>query len=74
MIEKRVFNDDYEDIVGLEHPSSVTRNKMSMRDRAAQFSPFAALTGHEEVVRETERQVEENVKIMDGIKIFIDEI
>ena len=40
----------YEDIVGLSHPVSKRRKPMDMRVRAAQFAPFAALTGREENV------------------------
>lgn len=45
----------YADILGLPHPVSRTRPQMSMEDRAAQFSPFAALTGHDAAIRETAR-------------------
>jgi hypothetical protein len=43
----------YEDIIDLPHPTSTKHPRMSMHDRAAQFSPFAALTGHEEAIEET---------------------
>jgi hypothetical protein len=43
----------YEDIIDLPHPTSAKHPRMSMHDRAAQFSPFAALTGHEEAIEET---------------------
>lgn len=42
----------YDDIIDLEHHVSPTHPRMSRIDRAAQFSPFAALTGYEEAVRE----------------------
>ena len=45
----------YADILHLPHPVSKTRVQMSMMDRAAQFSPFAALSGYEAAVRETVR-------------------
>ena len=45
----------YEDILHLPHPVSATRRPMSLRDRAAQFAPFAALTGHDAAIRETAR-------------------
>ena len=47
--------DDYKDIINLEYPVHSTRNRMSMLNRAAQFSPFAALTGYEDAVKETAR-------------------
>ncbi len=46
----------YDDIIGLPHHVSRTRPPMPMRDRAAQFAPFAALTGYGETVAETARQ------------------
>ena len=45
----------YEDIIHLPHHVSLRRPQMSMGDRAAQFAPFAALTGHEDAVKETAR-------------------
>lgn len=47
------MNDDYSDIIGLPHHQSATRPRMSVADRAAQFAPFAALTGHGAVIRNT---------------------
>lgn len=43
----------YGDIIDLHHYQSKDRPHMSMRERAAQFAPFAALTGHEAAVRST---------------------
>ena len=45
----------YEDILRLPHPVSSTRPQIPIADRAAQFSPFAALTGHGAAIRETAR-------------------
>ena len=45
----------YEDILYLSRPKSEKRLPMSLMDRAAQFSPFAALTGYEAVIAETGR-------------------
>ena len=45
----------YDDIINLPHHQSATRPHMSNYDRAAQFSPFAALTGHDEAIKETAR-------------------
>lgn len=50
---------EYNDIINLSRPVSKNRPKMSLYDRAAQFSPFAALTGHEDAIKETERINEE---------------
>ncbi len=46
---------NYDDIINLPHRVSAKHPRMPMRDRAAQFSPFAALTGHGAAVEETER-------------------
>ena len=52
----------YEDIVNLPHHVSSTRPQMSRADRAAQFSSFAALTGHDAAVRETARRVASRIE------------
>lgn len=46
----------YDDIINLPHHVSKTRKPMPMINRAAQFAPFAALTGHDEAIAETARQ------------------
>ena len=46
----------YDDIIHLPHHVSRTRKPMPMINRAAQFAPFAALTGHDEAITETARQ------------------
>ena len=43
----------YEDIINLPHHVSRTHPQMSVYNRAAQFAPFAALTGHDEAIEET---------------------
>lgn len=53
--------DRYDDIINLPHHQSAERVHMSLHDRAAQFSPFAALTGHEEAIEETARITEERI-------------
>ncbi len=45
----------YEDIVNLPHPQSGRHPQMPMESRAAQFAPFAALTGHNDAIAETAR-------------------
>ena len=49
---------NYDDIINLPHHTSPTRKRMAMSDRAAQFAPFAALTGYEDVIAETARQTD----------------
>ncbi len=44
----------YDDIINLPHHVSTKRPQMSMLDRAAQFAPFAALTGYDAAIKETE--------------------
>ena len=46
---------DYEDITNLPHHQSNTRPHMSLHARAAQFAPFAALTGYDDAVKEARR-------------------
>ena len=50
---------DYDDIIHLPHHISQNHPQMLLRDRAAQFAPFAALTGYEAAVGETARQTTE---------------
>ena len=54
--------DDYEDIIGLPHPVSEKHPPMPLLSRAAQFAPFAALTGHYDALKETERQQVDNME------------
>ncbi len=48
----------YDDIIGLEHPTSRKHPRMSRLDRAAQFAPFAALKGYEDVIEENREKNE----------------
>lgn len=52
--------DQYEDIINLPHPVSKRHPQMSLEERAAQFAPFAALTGHGEAIRKTAEDVAES--------------
>ena len=56
-------NHKYDDIINLPHHTSPTRSRMAMIDRAAQFSPFAALTGYDAAVKETARLTEDRVEL-----------
>lgn len=49
---------DYDDIINLPHHQSRTRKHMPISDRAAQFSSFAALTGHDAAIKETARRTD----------------
>lgn len=53
--------EDYADIINLPHPESKHHPRMDKEKRAAQFAPFAALTGHGSAVNETTMQHEINV-------------
>ena len=52
----------YGDILNLPHHVSETHPPMSIADRAAQFAPFAALTGYKEAIEETKRMAEEKIE------------
>ena len=49
---------DYDDIINLPHHVSKHHPQMSMWNRAAQFAPFAALTGYEDAIKESARENE----------------
>ena len=53
----------YEDIIHLLHPDSSKHPRMSLYDRASQFSPFAALTGHSAAIAETGRLTDRRVEL-----------
>ncbi len=53
----------YNDIIDHPHHQSAERPHMSMLNRAAQFAPFAALSGYDESVRETERLTDKRVEL-----------
>lgn len=61
----------YADIINLPHHVSPTRAQMPIADRAAQFSPFAALTGHDAAVKETARLTSEWVELTEGSKEYV---
>lgn len=59
------MNDNYEDIMALPHYEPKNHPRMSMANRAAQFAPFAAMTGHDEAIREAARLTDEQVQLSD---------
>ena len=62
-------NDDlkkYDDIINLPHPVSKKHPQMPLLDRAAQFAPFAALTGYGEAVTETARLTDSKIELDEG--------
>ena len=64
----------YDDIINLPHHVSATRPQMPMHDRAAQFSPFAALTGYDDAVEETARLTDEQHELSEDARNRLDEI
>ena len=57
------MNDKYKDMLHLPHPVSATHPRMALQDRAAQFSPFAALAGYDDALRETARRTDRFVEL-----------
>lgn len=63
----------YDDIMGLPHHVSAKRQRMSNGDRAAQFAPFAALTGYEAVIQETGRLTDVQTELDECSKALLNE-
>jgi len=63
----------YDDIIHLPRPVSKKHSPMSNYDRAAQFSPFAALTGYDAVIAETGRLTDTQAELDEGGKALLDE-
>ncbi len=53
----------YDDIINLPHHVSKIHKPMPVEQRAAQFAPFAALSGHHEVIGETARQTQKKIEL-----------
>ena len=53
----------YDDIINISHHTSPTRPRMSRENRAAQFSPFAAVVGHDAAIRETGRLTDTKIEL-----------
>ena len=53
----------YDEIMGRPHHVSKTRPQMPMSDRAAQFAPFAALTGYDAAIKETGRLTDDKIEL-----------
>lgn len=64
----------YDDILGLSRPVLPKRARMSMTDRGAQFSPFAALVGYEAAIAETARLTDCRIELTESAKAELDEI
>lgn len=72
-MKKRAFSDQYDDIIGLEHHVSPVRKQMSALERAAQFSPFAALTGHQDALAETQRLTEAHAELEEDCRLLLNQ-
>lgn len=59
--------DDYKDIIDLNRPPSKHAH-LGIDSRAAQFAPFAALTGYDDEIRETARLTDKKIEVDDGLK------
>lgn len=66
------MNGPYDDIIHLPHPVSKTHPRMSMIERAAQFSPFAALTGYGAAIKETARQTDCKLELDEETQALLD--
>ena len=66
------YDRQYDDIINLSRPIS-KRPKMTLEQRSAQFAPFAALTGYDEVIRETARLTNKRIEINEEMKAILDE-
>ena len=53
----------YDDIINRKYEGSTTHKRMSLENRAAQFAPFAALTGHDAAINETARLTAERIEL-----------
>ena len=63
----------YEDIIHLPHHQSANRPHMSLYDRVAQFSPFAALTGFDGVIAETSRLTDQKIELSEYERALLDQ-
>ena len=62
----------YEDILSVPRPATHVRPPMPRQDRAAQFAPFAALTGHDAAIRETARTTQVRRQLSEDEKLLLD--
>jgi len=66
-------NGKYDDMVYMQNPTPTCKPRMSLHDRAAQFSPFAALTGYEDAVEETARLTDSRLELSEDMKTILNE-
>ena len=63
---------NYDDIINLPHHESRRHPRMSMLNRAAQFAPFAALTGYDDAIEETSRLTDRMIDLDSDVKVDLD--
>lgn len=63
---------NYDDIIGLPHHVSRRHKQMSLLNRAAQFAPFAALTGYEDAIIETSRITDKEIELENDRMVLLD--
>ncbi|MCH5267376.1 MAG: hypothetical protein J1E62_03440 [Lachnospiraceae bacterium] len=66
------MQENYGDMIDMPRPVSKKHPPMSPEDRAAQFSPFAALTGHEAAIRETARWTDRRIELDEDSREILD--
>ena len=62
----------YDDIINLPHPTSAKHPRMPLSDRAAQFAPFAALSGHAAALAETTRLTDRKIELDEDTRAELD--
>ena len=68
MLEK---SDKYNDIINLPHHVSEKHARMTIEERSAQFAPFSALTGYDDVIKETARETNNRIEINEEQKTIL---
>ena len=66
------MNRSYDDIIHLPHPTSARHPRMPVQERAAIFSPFAALSGHGAAIAETARLTEQRIELDEDARAELD--
>lgn len=63
----------YQSIINMKHPTSIKHPRMSRIQRAAQFAPFAALTGHDNAIQETARLTDKKIELDEEQLVMLNE-
>ena len=64
---------EYDHIIQMPHPTSTKHPRMSLSNRATQFSPFAALSGHSAALAETARLTDQEIELTEDLKAVLDQ-